>query len=216
MNEQERQMMPDNLERGLSLLRKHRAEITFSEGVYSVPDGSETFLVTATPGGGAACSCGAVCGPQEEHGTICEHILGGKATRRRESRRARGLGTSESLAVSSTRVGTSGPWTHRVCEACLRRRCMPASEVFCRRYAPGGGPRSWRLSRLRQTRLRARVSPELLAVRAGVGVDTILRAERTNHRVHTATAASIAAALGVQVSALVNETEPCEVERSRR
>lgn len=84
---------------------------------------------------------------------------------------------------------------------------MPASEVVCRRCAPGGGPRSWRLAGLREARLWKRLAPEDLASRAGLTPETVLRAERPGRRVHTATAAALAEALGTSVAELAEEGE---------
>lgn len=82
---------------------------------------------------------------------------------------------------------------------------MPAHEVLCRRCAPDGGPRIWSLSGLRETRLRAGLSPGDLARRANLSEHTILRAERPKSRVQTPTAAALAGALGVRVAELSNE-----------
>lgn len=92
---------------------------------------------------------------------------------------------------------------------------MPSSEVVCRRCAPEGGPRSWRLSGLRERRLRAGLSAGVLASRANLSEHTILRSEHPGRRVHTATAAKIAAALETSVANL-SEIEPYGAERSKR
>lgn len=108
------------------------------------------------------------------------------------------------MPATRTRV-LAEPWTLRVCESCRNRRNMPAGEVVCRHCAPAGGPRSYRLRGLREHRVRAGLSPEMLARRANLSEHTILRAERAGARVKTATAAAIAGALGASVSELSNE-----------
>ena len=100
-----------------------------------------------------------------------------------------------------TAVRAAGRWTLRICAGCRTRRCMPASEAVCRRCAPGGGPRSWRLGRLLEERLEAGLAPEDLAARAEVSTATVVRAERGG-RVRTATAARLAGALGADVREL--------------
>lgn len=74
MDARERAMMPEGLAKGLELLREHRDEIEFAGGSYTVPDGSEEFRVSRTPGGTLRCSCGASCGPESEHGETCSHM----------------------------------------------------------------------------------------------------------------------------------------------
>lgn len=74
MNAREREMMPEGLERGLEILRENRGGITWSGGGYNVPDGPETYQVSRTPTGVLRCSCGASCGPSEEHGETCSHM----------------------------------------------------------------------------------------------------------------------------------------------
>lgn len=105
-------------------------------------------------------------------------------------------------------------WTVRLCEECRQRRCMPVSEVVCRRCAPAGGPRIWRLSGLRQARLRAGLSAETLARRANLSEHTILRAESSGRRVQTSTAAALAGALQTSISALAEKNFPHKSEIS--
>lgn len=51
------------------------------------------------------------------------------------------------------------------------------------------------------------LSAEVLAARAGISTETVLRAERPGRRVHTATAAAIAEALGTSVTELTDREE---------
>lgn len=98
------------------------------------------------------------------------------------------------MVSDATPVRASGRWTRRVCAGCRALRCMPASEAVCRRCAPAGSPRSWRLRALLEERLEAGLSPEDLAARADVSAATIGRAERGGS-VRTETAVAIAGAL---------------------
>lgn len=79
---------------------------------------------------------------------------------------------------------------------------MPESEIVCRRCEPDGSPHSWRLHGLREARLKAGISREDLARRAGARPVTIERAEKLIERTQTATAAAIAGVLGVKVKEL--------------
>lgn len=97
-------------------------------------------------------------------------------------------------------ISPSGRWTRRVCERCRQPRMMPAAELVCRRCAPEGGPRSWRLAGLRRVLLEEH-SAEDVAREAGVSEATLRRAEMGG-RVQARTAARIAEALGTTVMEL--------------
>lgn len=74
MDARDRVGWPEGLAAGLELLRHRRDEIEVVENGYSIPSGFKRFTVRATPNGGLSCSCGASCGPAEEHGIVCSHM----------------------------------------------------------------------------------------------------------------------------------------------
>ena len=96
----------------------------------------------------------------------------------------------------------AGKWTVRLCAGCNSPRMMPVCEIVCRRYEPGGGPRSYRLLGLWK-RLLEEPSVETLIERVGISAATIRRAERCR-RVHAETAVRLAEALGTSVRELAH------------
>ena len=105
------------------------------------------------------------------------------------------------MSAVHTFVSAFGRWKCRLCADCGRRCMMPAAEVICRRCEPGGGPRSYRLPGLLERRILQDLSPEELALAAGVSAATVRRAE-CGRRVRSEMAARLAEALGVSVRAL--------------
>jgi len=73
-------------------------------------------------------------------------------------------------------------------------------------------PGRWRLVNLRRVRIRSGLSLRKLAARAGVTQATISRLELLHESANPITAERIAAALGVEVSALLGEDEPPEAD----
>lgn len=73
-------------------------------------------------------------------------------------------------------------------------------------------PGRWQLVNLRRLRIEQHMTLRSLAAKAGVTQATISRLELLRESAYPITAARIAAALGVEVSALLGEEEPPEAD----
>lgn len=77
-------------------------------------------------------------------------------------------------------------------------------------------PGRWRLVNLRRVRIQQGLTLRALAEKAGVTHATISRLELLRETAYPITAERIAAALGVEVSALLGEEEPPEADPPTR